>query len=190
MNFLGTPLSGVVLIEADQLGDERGFFARVYCEQAFQEAGLPVIWPQGSTVWNRRKGTLRGLHFQDPPHREAKLVRCTAGSLFDVIVDLRPESPTYQSWWSVELSRRNLRTLFVPEGLAHGYQTLEDDTEIHYMISRPHVPGVARGLRWNDRRLGIQWPLPDPVLSDQDGNWPSLKAWEETWTKDGEEHHD
>lgn len=189
MNFVDTPIPGVVLIEADRLDDERGYFARVYCEQAFLGAGLPVIWPQCSSAWNRLKGTLRGLHFQDPPHQEAKLVRCSAGSLFDIVVDLRPEYPTYRAWWGVELSRRNLRTLFVPEGLAHGYQTLEDDSEVHYMISAPHISGVSRGLRWDDPMLGIQWPLPDPVLSAKDRSWPGLEAWEERRTNGGGERH-
>jgi dTDP-4-dehydrorhamnose 3,5-epimerase len=190
VNFLETPIPGAMVIEADRYEDDRGFFARVYCEQAFRQAGLPVIWPQSSSVWNRRKGTLRGLHFQDAPHQEAKLVRCAVGRIFDVIVDLRSGSPTYRKWWGVELSRENMRTLFVPMGLAHGYQTLADDTEIHYMISALHVPGAARGIRWDDAELGIPWPQEDPVLSERDRIWPDLGTWHAGKLRAKEEHHD
>jgi dTDP-4-dehydrorhamnose 3,5-epimerase len=168
LRFAPTPLDGAWIVELEELGDERGFFARSWCQREFAERGLNPRLVQCNVSFNRRRGTLRGMHFQAAPVQEAKLVRCTAGAIHDVIIDLRRESPTYCRWFGVELSARNRRALFVPEGFAHGFQTLVDDAEVLYQMSEFHHPELARGLRWDDRRFAIRWPLADPILSARD----------------------
>ncbi len=174
MKFQELPLAGAYTIEMDRLEDERGFFARSYSAEEFAARGLPAAMPQSSVSFNARRGTLRGLHYQAEPHAEDKLVRCTAGAIYDVIVDLRPDSPTARRWFGVELSAANHRSLFVPKGLAHGFMTLRDDTEVLYMISVPYAPGFERGLRWNDPAIGISWPTAPSVVSARDAAYPLL----------------
>ena len=176
MKFLPTPLAGAFVVELEPSRDERGDFARTFCEQEFGARGLATRWPQMNRSVNRRKGTLRGLHFQAAPHAEAKLVRCVRGALFDVIVDLRPDSPTRHRWFGAELDAASGRALYVPEGFAHGFQTLTDDCEVLYLMSRPFEPDAARGVRWNDPVLAIAWPLADPTVSERDAALPRLGA--------------
>jgi dTDP-4-dehydrorhamnose 3,5-epimerase len=174
VKFQESPLAGAYTIELDRLEDERGFFARSYSAEEFAARGLPAAMPQSSVSFNARRGTLRGLHYQAEPHAEDKLVRCTAGAIYDVIVDLRPDSPTARRWFGVELGAANHRSLFVPKGLAHGFITLRDDTEVLYMISVPYAPGFERGLRWNDPAIGISWPTVPSVVSARDAAYPLL----------------
>jgi dTDP-4-dehydrorhamnose 3,5-epimerase len=174
VKFQESPLAGAYTIEMDRLEDERGFFARSYSAEEFAARGLPAAMPQSSVSFNARRGTLRGLHYQAEPHAEDKLVRCTAGAIYDVIVDLRPDSPTARRWFGVELGAANHRSLFVPKGLAHGFITLRDDTEVLYMISVPYAPGFERGLRWNDPAIGISWPTVPSVVSARDAAYPLL----------------
>jgi dTDP-4-dehydrorhamnose 3,5-epimerase len=174
VKFQESPLAGAYTIEMDRLEDERGFFARSHSAEEFAARGLPAAMPQSSVSFNARRGTLRGLHYQAEPHAEDKLVRCTAGAIYDVIVDLRPDSPTARRWFGVELSAANHRSLFVPKGLAHGFMTLRDDTEVLYMISVPYAPGFERGLRWNDPAIGISWPTAPSVVSARDAAYPLL----------------
>jgi dTDP-4-dehydrorhamnose 3,5-epimerase len=164
------------VIELEPHADERGFFARAFCAREFGEHGLATRLVQCSVSLTHRKGTVRGLHFQQPPAIEVKLVRCTAGSIHDVIVDLRPESPTYLQHVAVELSARNRRTLYVPERFAHGFQCLEDESEVLYQISEFHSAEHASGLRFDDPRLGIAWPLDVTILSERDRAWPLLAS--------------
>ncbi len=174
MKFQESPLAGAYTIELERLEDERGFFARSFCAEEFAARGLEVVMPQSSVSFNARRGTLRGLHYQAEPHAEDKLVRCTAGAIYDVIVDLRPGSPTARRWFGVELSAANHRSLFIPKGLAHGFLTLHDDTEVLYMISAPYAPGFERGVRWNDPAIGISWPTAPSVVSARDAAYPLL----------------
>ena len=175
MVFRETPLTGAFLIELEKRADERGFFARTWCRREFEEKGLDTRIAQCSTSFNERRGTLRGLHYQAPPHAEVKLVRCTRGALYDVIVDIRPESPTYLAWFGAELTAENGRMLYIPEGVAHGFQTLADGTEVFYQISKDYAPDAARGLRWDDPALGIDWPqASERILSEKDRSWPDL----------------
>jgi len=175
MKFLPIALEGAWLVEIEPVADERGFFARTWCAEEFRERGLNPQWAQCGRSFNKRRGTLRGMHYQEQPHAEVKLVRCSSGAIFDVIVDLRPGSPSYCKWFSVELSASNGKMLYIPEGLAHGFQTLADDTEVFYQISEPYRPESARGVRWNDPAFGIQWPLRDPILSQRDRSFPDFK---------------
>jgi dTDP-4-dehydrorhamnose 3,5-epimerase len=168
MKYLSTPLSGVYLIDLEPIVDPRGFFARTWCAQEFESRGLNPRLSQTSISMSTRKGTLRGLHYQADPYREAKLVRCCAGAIYDVVVDLRRDSPTYCRWFSAELTAANHRMLYAPEGFAHGYQTLTDNTEVLYQNSESYRPEYARGVRWNDPIFGIEWPVPDPILSPRD----------------------
>ena len=174
MKFQESPLAGAYTIEMDRLEDERGFFARSYCAEEFAARGLASVMPQSSVSFNARLGTLRGMHYQAQPHAEDKLVRCTAGAIYDVIVDLRPNSPTLRRWFGVELSAANHRSLFVPQGLAHGFITLSDETEVLYMISVPYVRGCERGVRWNDPAIGISWPMTPSTVSARDAAYPLL----------------
>jgi dTDP-4-dehydrorhamnose 3,5-epimerase len=174
VKFQESPLAGAYTIELERLEDERGFFARSFCAEEFAARGLEVVMPQSSVSFNARRGTLRGLHYQAEPHAEDKLVRCTAGAIYDVIVDLRPGSPTARRWFGVELSAANHRSLFIPKGLAHGFLTLHDDTEVLYMISAPYAPGFERGVRWNDPAIGISWPTAPSVVSARDAAYPLL----------------
>jgi dTDP-4-dehydrorhamnose 3,5-epimerase len=174
MIFTESKFPGVFLIDLEPLADERGFFARTYCSEDFAARGLDPVLSQCSVSFNARRGTLRGLHLQTAPHEEHKLVRCTAGSIFDVVVDVRPGSSTYRRWISVELSAQNRRAVFIPAGFAHGFVTLSDDAEVSYMISVPHAPDHARGFRWNDPAFGIEWPVVPSVISQRDAAYPLL----------------
>lgn len=172
MKFTPTTLPGVYLIDLDPIADERGFFARSWCHDEFAAHGLDSQLAQCNISFNQRKGTLRGLHFQAAPHGEAKLVRSTRGAIYDVAVDLRPDSPTYLRHYGVELSGENRRALFIPEGLAHGFQTLTDDSEVFYQMSRAYVPGAGRGVRWDDPAFAISWPDDERIISERDRTWP------------------
>ncbi len=177
MRFIQTELPGAYIIAPQPLEDERGFFARISCAREFEDRGLVSTFVQSSIAYNRKKGTLRGMHFQLSPHEEVKTVRCTMGAIYDVIVDLRPRSPTFRSWTSVVLSAENRRMLYIPEGFAHGYQTLEDDTEVVYQMSQFYAPESARGIRWDDPSIAIRWPDVDRrVISDKDRERPYLAA--------------
>jgi dTDP-4-dehydrorhamnose 3,5-epimerase len=175
MIFSETRLAGVYLIDIERHADQRGFFARTWCRSEFLERRLVADFPQHSLSFNTAAGTLRGLHFQSPPHSETKLVRCARGSLYDVIVDLRPRSTTFRQWAAFELTAESRSTLYIPAGFAHGFQTLEPNTEASYMISTVYVPEAGRGLRYDDPTLGIEWPMPVSCLSDQDRLWPGLE---------------
>jgi dTDP-4-dehydrorhamnose 3,5-epimerase len=170
MRFEPTPLVGAFVVELDLLGDERGWFARTYDEARFLEQGLDPVGVQANSSFNAARDTLRGLHFQAPPHGEAKLVRCVRGSIWDVGVDLRPESDSYREWHAVELSAENRRGLYLPAGLAHGFQTLTDDCEVHYLMGHVYVPEAARGVRWDDPAFAIRWPAPqgERTISERD----------------------
>jgi dTDP-4-dehydrorhamnose 3,5-epimerase len=177
MIFTPTRLDGAYVIDVDLRADDRGFLARTFCEEEFADHGLPMRIVQSSTIHTGRRGTLRGLHYQEAPHREIKLVRVTRGAIFLVMVDLRPESSTYARWEGVELTADNRRMALVPEGFAQGYQTLEDDTEVHYQMSHEYVPESARGVRWNDPAFGIEWPpADDRIISERDERWPDVAA--------------
>jgi len=170
-----TELDGCYVVELEPVLDDRGFFARTFSSQEFGRLGLDPSVVQCSISFNTRRGTIRGLHFQAAPHAEAKLVRCTRGRLMDVAVDLRAGSPTYLGWTSVELSAENRRSLYVPEGFAHGFMTLEDATEVSYQVSSPYVAEAGAGLRWDDPALGISWPeMASPTISPRDRSWPLL----------------
>jgi dTDP-4-dehydrorhamnose 3,5-epimerase len=173
--FGETPLPGVMLIMPDLHEDERGFFARLYCPAEFAKAGIDFSPTQINLSRNTQSYTLRGLHYQDPPNAEAKLIRVTAGRIFEVVVDLRRGTPTYLKSISLELDARSARAIFVPEGCAHGFMTLEPDTDILYQMGRDHVPDLGRGLRWNDPALGLSWPAPPARVSPADQNWPLLE---------------
>jgi len=169
-----TQLDGAFVVEPEPVRDDRGFFARSFCQNEFRARGLDPAVAQCNISFNSRRGTLRGLHFQVKPHEEAKLVRCTRGAIWDVIVDLREVSPTRYQWFSVDLSADNHRALYVPPGFAHGFQTLVDDSEVLYLMSEFYHPESARGLRWDDPAFGISWPYADPVISSRDRSYPLL----------------
>jgi dTDP-4-dehydrorhamnose 3,5-epimerase len=175
MRFIETLLRGAFVVELENIEDERGFFARTFCVREFEANGLNSHLVQCSTAFNLRRGTLRGLHWQTVPKSEDKLVRVTRGAIHDVMVDLRPDSPTYLQHVAVELTIDNGRMLYIPKGFAHGLQTLVDDTEVSYQMSEFFAPECARGARWNDPAFGITWPLPDPVMSDRDRSWPDFR---------------
>lgn len=156
--------------------DHRGFFARTYCEREFKAHGLQSHYVQCSVSFNKRKGTLRGMHFQTPPYEEAKLLQCTRGAIYDVIVDLRLASPTFKEHLALELSAENEKMLYVPEGFAHGFQTLEDNTEVFYQISQFYAPEHARGVRWNDPAFGIEWPAGERIILDRDQSYPDFST--------------
>jgi dTDP-4-dehydrorhamnose 3,5-epimerase len=179
MNFTETKLAGAFTIEIKRLEDERGFFARAFCQHEFEEHGLKPLIAQANVALNRKKGTLRGMHFQYPPAGETKLVRCTRGAILDIIVDLRPESPTYLQHVAVELNEENHRALYVPERFAHGYQALRDDTETSYQVGEFYTPGAEGGLRYNDPALGLEWPLPVSVISEKDQKFGLLEEIED-----------
>jgi dTDP-4-dehydrorhamnose 3,5-epimerase len=173
--FTETPVPGAWLIEPERLSDERGHFARVFSAHEFTERSLDATIAECSTSFNRRAGTLRGLHYQAEPHAEAKLVRCTRGAIYDVALDLRPDSPDHLRWYAAELSEDNGCVLFVPRGCAHGFQTLRDDTEIYYQISVPYEPAAARGVRWDDPAFAIDWPEPPAhgrTIAPRDATYP------------------
>jgi dTDP-4-dehydrorhamnose 3,5-epimerase len=174
MRFEETNLCGAWLIEPAPAHDERGFFARTFCAREYGERGLTTQFVQNSTSHSNARGTLRGMHFQRAPHAEVKVVSCLKGALWDVIIDLRPESPTYRRWQGFELSAANQRQLYVPAGFAHGFQTLCDDTRAGYLISAFYVPQAAAGIRYDDPAFGIDWPLPASVISEKDRSWPDF----------------
>jgi dTDP-4-dehydrorhamnose 3,5-epimerase len=173
MIFTATRLEDAFLIDVERRVDERGFLARTFCEREFAEAGVPMRIVQSSTIHSPRRHTLRGLHYQEAPHAESKLVRCTRGSIYLVMVDLRPSSETRNEWLGVELNARSERLAYVPEGFAQGYQTLDDDTEVHYQMSHSYVPESARGVRWDDPAFAIDWPpAAARMISERDRAWP------------------
>ena len=174
MRFTETPLAGAYIVDLERREDDRGFFARMFCQNEFTEHGLKPVIAQANVGLNRKSGTLRGMHFQYPPSAETKYVRCTRGAVLDVIVDLRPESPTYLRHVSVELSAETGRGIYIPERFAHGYQALADDTETTYMVGEFYAPQDEGGLPHDDPRLGIQWPLPVSEISPKDAAWPPL----------------
>jgi dTDP-4-dehydrorhamnose 3,5-epimerase len=176
MKFTETWLARAFLIDIESREDERGFFARTFCRREFEEHGLEPNLVQCSISFNHRKGTIRGIHFQRPPYQETKIVRCTAGAIFDVIVDLRADSPTFLKYLAVELTAENRRALYVPKDFAHGFQTLADETEVSYQMSEFYAPNSAAGFRWNDPLLAIEWPVPVSVISQQDASYSDLQG--------------
>ena len=175
MIFNETVLAGAFVLELEKRADDRGFFARTFCQKEFADHGLKPTFAQANLAFNVHKGTLRGMHFQAAPHEEAKLVRCTRGAVYDVIVDLRRDSPTFTRWVSVELTVENDTMLYVPEGFAHGYQTLEDETETSYLMSQRYEPSAGRGVRWDDPAFGIEWPDEgDRTMNERDRTWPDF----------------
>ena len=172
MIFRPTEIAGAYLIEMEKIDDERGFFARTFCTEEFGEAGLNTRIAQCSVSFNEKKGTLRGIHYQAAPYQETKVVRCTRGAIFDVLIDLRRESVTRGDWMSMELTAENRRMLYVPEGVAHGFQTLMDGTEVFYQMSEFFAPGSVFGVRWDDPAFGIAWPLQPTGLSQKDLSYP------------------
>ena len=174
MKFSPTQLAGLWLIELERREDERGFLVRTYCEQAFAAHGLNTRWPQCNLTLTRQRGMLRGMHFQAEPKPEIKLIRCTAGAIYDVLVDVRRGSPTFGQWAGFELTAQNQRTLYVPGGLAHGFQCQTDNCEVFYQMSEFYHADLARGLRWNDPQVGVNWPIANPTLSERDLKLPPL----------------
>jgi dTDP-4-dehydrorhamnose 3,5-epimerase len=175
MRFTETRLSGAFIVEIEPHRDERGSFARTFCRREFQEGGLPTEFVQCSLSTNRARGTLRGMHWQGEPAPEGKLVRCTRGAVYDVIIDLRPRSPTYLQWLAVELTCENALAVFVPAGFAHGYQTLVPESDVFYQMTEFYQPDLQRGVRWNDPAFGIDWPIPVPILSPRDAGYPDFQ---------------
>lgn len=176
MIFKETKLKGAFLIEPVRLEDERGYFARTWCRKEFEAQGLNTNLVQCSISFNKKKGTLRGMHYQAASHEEVKLVRCTSGAIYDVIIDMRPESQTYRQWVAAELTVENQKMFYIPEGFAHGLITLQDNTEVFYQISEFYYPDLSRGVRWNDPAFSIQWPMAPTVMADRDRNYPDFTA--------------
>jgi dTDP-4-dehydrorhamnose 3,5-epimerase len=175
MIFIETSLKGAFIVELERREDPRGFFARAWCEEEASALGLNVHIAQCNISFNHRKGALRGMHFQVPPHTEARLIRCTMGSIHDVIIDLRPDSPTFRQHWTTVLSGENRRAIYLAEGFAHGFQSLADGTEVFYQMSAAYAPGANVGVRWNDPAFGIRWPLPVTDMSDRDRGFPDFQ---------------
>ncbi len=174
MIFTETELTGAFIVDIEKREDDRGFFARSWCQEEFRSLGLNASVVQANISFNNKKGTVRGMHYQAAPYQEAKLIRCTQGSIYDVIIDLRPDSATFKNWIGVELSAENHRMLYVPDDFAHGFQTLEDNTEISYLMAEFFKPEAARGARWNDPAFNVIWPLPVKIISEKDANWPDF----------------
>ena len=175
MIFKATALEGAFVIELEKHQDDRGYFARTFCQREFSDHGLNTNIAQANTSLSRSKGTLHGMHYQTEPYAETKLVRCIGGAVFDVIIDLRPESESFCQWFGAELTAENGRMMYVPEGFAHGYQTLRDNSELFYPVSQFYTPEVEKGVRWNDKRFGISWPETNKILlSDKDRGWPDF----------------
>ena len=174
MIFTQTKLAGAYILDLEKREDDRGFFARTFCRNEMETHGLIPDVAQANTSLSKYRGTLRGMHYQKAPYEETKLVRCTRGALYDVIIDLRPDSPTYRQWVGVELSAENYRMLFVPKHFAHGFITLADDTEANYLVSQFYAPGSELGIRWNDPVFNIKWPIDVAVISEKDANWPDF----------------
>ena len=176
MIFNKTKLDGAHIVEMESIRDRRGFFARAWCSKEFEAHGLISQFVQANLTYSPKRGTIRGLHYQIAPHQEVKLVRCTRGATYDVIVDLRPESPTYKQWLAIELTADNHKMIYIPAGFAHGYQILVDDTEVFYQVGQFYAPECERGARWNDPAFGVEWPMTSPlILSDKDKNWPDYQ---------------
>jgi len=176
IKFKETKLKGAFVIEPELFEDQRGFFARSFSRQEFLEQGLKGQFVEAGISFNLKKHTVRGMHYQAPPHAQAKLVRCTRGAAFDVMIDLRPDSPTYKDWFAAELSAANRLMLYIPEGFAHGFQTLEDETEIFYQLSEAYNPASERGVRWNDPAFNISWPMSEGVtIKDRDRTYPDFE---------------
>lgn len=176
MRFVATPLRGAFVVEVEANRDVRGFFARSFCAQEFAAAGLETSFAQCNVSFSLKRGTLRGLHWQKIPHEEVKLVRCTRGAVWDVIVDLRVDSPTLHRWFGVELDQDSRRAIYVPRGFAHGFQTLTDDAEVFYQMSEPYCPDAAQGARYDDPTFAIEWPVSDPIVLARDAVWPLVGA--------------
>ncbi len=179
MIFTETRIPGAFVIDVKRIEDERGFFGRAFCQKEMKEHGLNEVVAQTNLSSNRKKGTLRGLHYQTAPHEESKLVRCTRGSLFDVLVDLREGSPTFCQWFGVTLTADSFTMLYVPEGCAHGFLTLEDNTDIMYQVSTFYAPESEKGLLWNDPAFNIEWPFEPAVISDKDRNQPAFNLFKD-----------
>ena len=171
MIFLETILKGVYVIELEKIEDVRGFFARSWCEKEFENQGLNSKLVQCNISFNEKKGTIRGMHYQDKPYEEVKLVRCTKGAIYDVIIDLRENSTTFKQWISIQLTEGNRKMLYIPEGFAHGFQTLEDNTEVFYQMSEFFNPDASKGYRWNDKSFLIDWPIENKIISFKDNNY-------------------
>ena len=174
MEFHSTRLREACLVQLEPARDKRGFFSRTFCVEEFAARGLETNFPQHSISYSARKGTLRGLHYQCDPRSEAKLIRCIRGAILDVIIDIRPDSPTYRHWQGFELSSENGHQLYIPKGFAHGFQTLSDGVEVNYLISAPYEPALARGIRYDDPAFGISWPLAVTEISERDLCWPDF----------------
>jgi len=176
MKFTETRLQGAFIIELERLADARGFFARTWCQREFETHGLNPALAQCNISFNAKRGTLRGMHHQTAPHEEAKLVRCTMGAIYDVIIDLRPASPTYMEWESVELTSQNRTMLYIPEAFSHGFLTLADDTEVFYQMSQFYAPECAAGIRWNDPQFNITWPEDIHIIAEKDMQFPDYEG--------------
>jgi dTDP-4-dehydrorhamnose 3,5-epimerase len=176
MKFQKTSLAGLWLIELELREDERGFLARTYCDNEFAAQGLNTHWPQCNLTLTKKVGTIRGMHYQEEPRPEIKLIRCSSGAIFDVLVDVRRDSSTFGKWQGFELTSQNRKMLYVPAGFAHGFQTLADNCEVFYHMSEFYVPELAQGNRWDDPKVGIKWPLPVTHVSERDRNWPLLNG--------------
>ena len=174
MIFTKAELEGAFIIEIEKLEDARGFFARAWCQKEFEAHGLNPRFVQANISYSKMRGTLRGMHYQEAPYAEAKLVRCIRGAIYDVIIDLRQGSPSYGRWMGLQLTANNYRMLYVPEGFAHGFQTLEDDTEVFYQVSQFYSPQYERGVRYDDPSFAIKWPLEVRVISEKDKSWPDF----------------
>ena len=168
MIFTELKLKGAFLIEVQKIQDDRGFFGRVWCQNEFKEHGLNPDIKQINTSLTLKKGTVRGMHYQVDPYQETKFIRCTRGCIYDIIIDLRPESPTFMQWVGNELSQDNYRMVYVPENFAHGFISLEDNSEVYYLVSEPYTPGAERGIRWDDNAFNIKWPIPVDIVSEKD----------------------
>lgn len=175
MRYLDTDIPGLLLMETDLISDERGFFTRLFCREELSGRALDFNLVQTNLSGNHRRGTLRGLHYQQAPYAEDKIVRAVTGAVFDMVLDLRPESPAYGRWAAFELSAENRRSLLVPKGCAHGYLTLTEEAEVLYMVNSPYRPGAEGGVRWNDPAFGLKWPLEPEIISEKDRNWPDFK---------------
>lgn len=174
--FTETILKGAFIIEVKRLEDERGFFGRAWCKKEMDDHGLNANAVQANVSYNKVKGTLRGMHFQVAPYSETKMVRCTSGAIYDVIIDIRPESPTFKKWFGIELTEENFKMLYVPEGFAHGFITLKDHSSVHYMVTEYYTPGAEGGLRYNDPSFNIEWPMQPVIVSEKDKNHPLFKS--------------
>lgn len=174
MKFTESPIKGAYIIDVDRIGDERGYFGRLWCQREMEAMGLATDIRQSNIGVSKKAGTLRGLHFQSPPYQEVKIVRCARGAMYDVIVDLRPESETFKCWFGIELNQDNASMLYIPKGCATGYQTLVDDTEMYYHTNEYYHPESATGVRYDDPAFNIQWPREVSVISGNDANWPNF----------------